>query len=105
MIYLFIYIYCYNNGNMFWRTCISPTDCVCVNVYYTSVAGAYVNGGSVMRNAYQPSTARQLAAISCYPNNLTGRLRVLILIPDIAVCPLQKGSNQQMDLVDWDYGK
>lgn len=79
--------------------------CVCVNVYYTSVAGAYVNGGSVMRNAYQPSTARQLAAISCYPNNLTGRLRVLILIPDIAVCPLQKGSNQQMDLVDWDYGK
>lgn len=40
--------------------------------------------GSVMRNAYQPSTACQLGAISRYPNNPTGRPRVLVLIPNIS---------------------
>lgn len=76
---------------MIWRTSISLTDSVCVYVLY--VCGSQLcEWGSVMRNAYQASTACQLGAISGCPNNPTGRPRVLVLIPNIPICPCRKGA-------------
>lgn len=53
-----------------------------------------------MRNAYQASTACQLAAVYCCPNNPTGRPRVDALTPNISVLSVLNGSNQPPDLDD-----
>lgn len=57
-----------------------------------------------MRNAYQASTACQLAAVYCCPNNPTGRPRVDALTPNIPVLSVLNGSNQPPDSDDQDYG-
>lgn len=46
--------------------------------------------GSVMRNAYQASTACKLSSNSCCPINPTGRPRVLLLVPNIPIFPAER---------------
>lgn len=82
----FLYLFTSIVTVMVRRTSISLRDSAGVCVCVACVCGSQLcEWASVMRNAYQVSTACQLGVISCCPNNPTGRRRVLLLIPNIPV--------------------
>lgn len=83
---LFIYLCPLLQGWFGGHLFLCTYPCVCVSVG--------CEWGSVMRNAYQASTACQLAAVYCCPNNPTGRRRVNALTPNIPVLSVLNGSNQ-----------
>lgn len=94
VIYLFICAHCCRDGlgDIYFSARIRACVWVCVRVG--------CEWGSVMRNAYQASTACQLAAVYCCPNNPTGRPRVDALTPNIPVLSVLNGSNQPPDSDD-----
>lgn len=87
VISLFIYIHCCSDD--FEDIYFSGRFCVCT----CRMCGSQLcEWGSVMRNAYQASTACKLSSNSCCPRNPTGRPRVLLLVPNIPIFPCRKGA-------------
>lgn len=93
VISLFIYIHCCSDD--FEDIYFSGRFCVYVlDVWQPSGQPScqLCEWGSVMRNAYQASTACKLSSNSCCPRNPTGRPRVLLLVPNIPIFPCRKGA-------------